>query len=64
MKKIYCDICGEELIPTPITVRDIKECDYTVYRNDRYGKHLLDLCDECSINLSKLIKDQRGEENE
>ena len=41
-----------------------KECDYSVYRNDKYGKHLLDLCDKCSINLSKLIKDQGGEENE
>ena len=64
MKRIYCDICGKELILTPITVRDLKESDYTVYRNDKYGKHLLDLCDKCSINLSKLIKDLGGEENE
>lgn len=65
MKKLYCDICGKELILVPITVRDIKECDYyTVYRNDRYGKYLLDLCDKCSINLLKLIKDQGGEEKD
>lgn len=58
MKKLYCDICGKQIIPVPIKVTDIRKCDYSVYRNDKYGKHLLDLCDKCSINLSKLIINQ------
>lgn len=62
MKKIYCDICGEELIWKPITIKDLKECDYSVYRNDKYGKNPLDLCEKCSSNLLKLIKDQEGKD--
>ena len=59
MKKLYCDVCGKEIIPVPIKVMDIKECDYSIYRNDKYGKHLLDLCNKCSTNLLKMLKDQR-----
>lgn len=63
MTKLYCDVCRKEIIPIPIKVMDIKACDYTVYRNDKYGKHPLDLCEKCSTNLISLIK-QKGEENE
>lgn len=62
MRKIYCDVCGKEIIAVPITVRDIKECDYTVYRNDKYGKHPLDLCDKCSTNLLKMLKVEEGKD--
>ena len=57
MKKLYCDVCGKEIIPIPIKVMDIKACDYTVYRNDKYGKHPLDLCDKCSTNLLNMLKE-------
>lgn len=55
MKKLFCDICGKEIIVRPISIQDIKECDYTVFRNDKYGRNPLDLCEDCSNNLEKLI---------
>lgn len=66
MKKLFCDVCGKEIIPIKIMV--VKECDYTVgytvYRNDKYGKHPIDLCDKCSSNLLEIIIDHGRRRNE
>ena len=64
MKKLYCDICGKQIIPLPIKVMDNRKCDYSVYRNDAYGKHPLDLCDKCSTNLLIMILKEEREEND
>lgn len=48
MKKLYCDVCGKEITIEKITIADLKPVGYTIFRNDKYGKHPLDLCKNCT----------------
>lgn len=64
MTKLFCDICGNEIQCKRITSDDIITTDYTIFRNDKYGRHPLDLCKYCSVNLLRLIRIQGVKENE
>lgn len=64
MKRLFCDICGNEITCEKITTDDIITTDYTILRNDTFGRHPLDLCKYCSVNLTRLIRKQGVKENE